>query len=83
MESDSGVCLQSRFLYQLHFSPVPHSDRLISPHPSEPLGEKDKPHGNALPPVSILDKDTFIGPRKKQNPKKQKTQLFNFVSTAL
>lgn len=28
------VCLQSRFLYQLHFSPVPHSDRLISPHPS-------------------------------------------------
>lgn len=26
-----GLRSQSRFLYQLHFSPVPHSDRLISP----------------------------------------------------
>lgn len=69
MEADSGtVCLQSRFLYQLHFSPVPHSDRLISPRPSVPLGVKDRPHGKGALPVSFffLHKDSFFYIKKKE-----------------
>ncbi len=54
MESDSGSAYKAASFYQLHFSPVPHSDRLISPHPSVPLGEKDRPHGKGALPVSIF-----------------------------
>lgn len=59
MESDSGSAYKSRFLYQLHCSPVPHSDRLISPHPSVSQGEKDRPHGERVHCPFLLIRHSF------------------------
>lgn len=85
MEADSGtVCLQSRFLYQLHFSPVPHSDRLISPRPSVPLGVKDRPHGKGALPVCVFcTKINFFTSKRKREGEKEVLTLFPQPSESL
>lgn len=72
MESDSGSAYKAASFQQLHFSPVPHSDGLISLRPSVPQGEKDRPHGKGALPVSVWLKDAFLLSQRNSKDKKKK-----------
>lgn len=71
MESDSESAYKAASFQQLHFSPVPHSDGLISLRPSVPQGEKDRPHGKGTACVRFAQRCIFTVSKKLERQKKR------------